>query len=124
MPPSNPLLLSPSIVYISGGSSVDKKTVATEDNDLTALGSRLLKPPPHFGGDTEMKQLFSIISREIYQESPNVKFADIVELHEAKRLLSEAVQLPLRFPAIFTGILRPWRGILLHGPPGTGKTVY
>lgn len=44
-------------------------------------------------------------------------------MDEAKRLLSEAVQLPLRFPTIFTGILRPWRGILLHGPPGTGKTM-
>ena len=50
-------------------------------------------------------------------------FNDIVELKEAKRLLAEAVQLPLRFPGIFTGILRPWRGILLHGPPGTGKTM-
>lgn len=31
--------------------------------------------------------------------------------------------MPLKFPALFTGILRPWRGILLHGPPGTGKTL-
>lgn len=51
-------------------------------------------------------------------------FDDIVSLHEAKRLLSEAVQLPLKFPTIFTGILRPWRGILLHGPPGTVSTTY
>ena len=51
------------------------------------------------------------------------RFDDIIELEEAKRLLVEAVQLPLRFPFLFTGILRPWRGILLHGPPGTGKTL-
>lgn len=84
---------------------------------------KVLKPPPNFGGEPEMKQLASIISREIYQESPNVRFEDIVHLEEAKRLLMEAVQLPLRYPSIFTGILRPWRGILLHGPPGTGKTL-
>lgn len=48
------------------------------------------------------------------------RFEDIIELNEAKRLLCEAVQLPLQYPAIFTGLLRPWKGILLHGPPGTG----
>lgn len=51
------------------------------------------------------------------------RFDDIVQLNEAKRLLCEAVQLPLQYPSIFTGILRPWKGILLHGPPGTGKTM-
>ena len=52
-----------------------------------------------------MKTLAASISREIYQESPNVRFEDIVQLDEAKRLLCEAVQLPLRFPTIFTGRL-------------------
>jgi katanin p60 ATPase-containing subunit A1 len=51
------------------------------------------------------------------------RFEDIIRLDEAKRLLCEAVQLPIRFPSLFTGILRPWKGILLHGPPGTGKTL-
>jgi katanin p60 ATPase-containing subunit A1 len=54
----------------------------------------------------EMRQLANVISREIYQESPNVWFSDIIQLEEAKRLLIEAVQLPLRFPFLFTGILR------------------
>lgn len=70
-----------------------------------------------------MKALANIISQEIYQESPNVFFSDIVKLDGAKRLLAEAVQLPIRFPSLFTGILKPWKGILLHGPPGTGKTL-
>jgi hypothetical protein len=34
---------------------------------------RLLKPPPQFGGDNELKQLANVISLEIYQESPNVR---------------------------------------------------
>jgi hypothetical protein len=40
-------------------------------NDIITF--RLLKPPPSFGGDAEMKQLANVISREIYQESPNVR---------------------------------------------------
>ena len=100
-----------------------KEKDAKEKEKKDKLEDRVLKPPPQFGGDMEMKQLANVISREIYQESPNVRFEDIVKLDEAKRLLAEAVQLPLKFPTLFTGILRPWRGILLHGPPGTGKTL-
>jgi len=87
------------------------------------LEDRVLKPPPQFGGDNEMKQLAAVISREIYQSSTGVTFDNIVGLEDAKSLLCEAVQLPLKFPFLFSGLLRPWKGILLHGPPGTGKTL-
>ena len=88
------------------------------ENGAAQPEERVLKPPPQFHHDPEMKQLVAIVSREIYQHSPNVKFDDIIGLDNAKRLLKEAIQLPISFPSIFTGILRPWRGILLHGPPG------
>lgn len=107
------------------GTSVNttNKNKKSDGDSNESYEERLLKPPPQFGGDMEMKQLAASISREIYQESPNVRFENIISLDEAKRLLCEAIQLPIRFPMIFTGILRPWRGILLHGPPGTGKTM-
>ena len=92
-------------------------------DDVDLLENRILKPPPKFGADVELTQLAAVISREIYQHSPNVLFDDIISLNDAKTLLREAVQLPLKFPMLFTGLLRPWRGILLHGPPGTGKTM-
>lgn len=44
-------------------------------------------------------------------------------LDEAKRLLKEAVLMPMKYPHFFQGILEPWKGILLFGPPGTGKTM-
>ena len=31
--------------------------------------------------------------------------------------------MPLRFPQFFTGLLQPWKGDLLYGPPGEGQTV-
>jgi len=112
---------------VTGGkmtmNNASDKNKKTETKEIDKIEDRVLKPPPQFGGDMEMRQLAAAVSREIYQESPNVMFSDIVSLDDAKRLLSEAVQLPLKFPSLFTGILRPWKGILLHGPPGTGKTL-
>lgn len=61
--------------------------------------------------------------RDIVKKSPNIKWGDIHGNDEAKDLLIKTVVLPLRHPARFKGILRPWKGILLHGPPGIGKTM-
>ncbi|XP_026441171.1 uncharacterized protein LOC113340175 [Papaver somniferum] len=53
-----------------------------------------------------------------------VTFADIGALGEIKESLQELVMLPLRRPDLFKGgLLKPCRGILLFGPPGTGKTM-
>ncbi|PON97734.1 Spastin [Trema orientale] len=53
-----------------------------------------------------------------------VTFADIGALDEIKESLQELVMLPLRRPDLFSGgLLKPCRGILLFGPPGTGKTM-
>ncbi|MBI3362512.1 MAG: CDC48 family AAA ATPase [Chloroflexi bacterium] len=62
--------------------------------------------------------------REVFTEVPDVGWADVGGLEEVKRLLVEAVEWPIRHAPIFerAGIRSP-KGILLHGAPGTGKTL-
>ncbi|KAH8291980.1 hypothetical protein KR054_002858, partial [Drosophila jambulina] len=68
-------------------------------------------------------ELVDILERDILQKDPKVRWSDIADLHDAKRLLEEAVVLPMLMPDYFKGIRRPWKGVLMVGPPGTGKTM-
>ncbi|TKW15475.1 hypothetical protein SEVIR_5G239100v4 [Setaria viridis] len=53
-----------------------------------------------------------------------VTFDDIGALADIKESIQELVMLPLQRPDLFNGgLLKPCRGILLFGPPGTGKTM-
>eukprot|EP00105_Crassostrea_gigas_P020198 XP_011438932.1 PREDICTED: katanin p60 ATPase-containing subunit A1-like isoform X4 [Crassostrea gigas] len=69
------------------------------------------------------KDLVENLERDIVQKNPNVSWDSIADLVEAKALLKEAVILPLVIPDFFKGIRRPWKGVLMVGPPGTGKTM-
>ncbi|MCL8600370.1 AAA family ATPase, partial [Proteus mirabilis] len=71
----------------------------------------------------EMRTLAESLSRDIIRGNPDVKWESIKGLENAKRLLKEAVVMPIKYPKYFTGLLSPWKGILLFGPPGTGKTM-
>ncbi|CAG9790762.1 unnamed protein product [Diatraea saccharalis] len=70
----------------------------------------------------EKKELVEMIYQDIVRPS-GVCWEDIVGLEHAKSLLMESIIYPVRYPEVFTGLLEPWRGVLLHGPPGTGKTM-
>uniref|UniRef100_A0AAY5ERW5 vesicle-fusing ATPase n=1 Tax=Electrophorus electricus TaxID=8005 RepID=A0AAY5ERW5_ELEEL len=74
------------------------------------------------GENPEKKKLQEHLMGAIVMEKPNVSWNDVAGLEGAKEALKEAVILPIKFPHLFTGKRTPWRGILLFGPPGTGKS--
>ena len=82
----------------------------------TATGARTK------GKEEEMDALKASLGDAILQERPNVRWEDVAGLDGAKEALKEAVILPVKFPQFFTGKRKPWSGILLFGPPGTGKS--
>ena len=61
--------------------------------------------------------------REVYLESPDIRWDCNWGLEEVKREFQEAVEWPMRYPDLYKklGHMMP-KGILLHGPSGTGKT--
>ena len=76
----------------------------------------------HIDQDTEVEL------RPEYTEAGDVRRADVTYddvggMGDTIRQLREMVELPLRYPELFTRLgVDPPRGVLLHGPPGTGKT--
>ncbi len=62
--------------------------------------------------------------REVFVERPNVHWNDVGGLNEVKNELKEAVELPLKNPEAFEKMgIRPMRGVMMVGAPGTGKTL-
>lgn len=62
--------------------------------------------------------------REVFVESPNVRWEDIGGLKMVKDQLKEAIEWPLRYQKVFEIVnSKAPVGILLYGPPGTGKTM-
>ncbi|MEK6988520.1 MAG: CDC48 family AAA ATPase [Candidatus Thermoplasmatota archaeon] len=62
--------------------------------------------------------------REVLVEIPKISWGDVGGLGDIKMKLREAVEMPLKDPDAFKRMgIKPPRGILLYGPPGSGKTL-
>ncbi|MBI4333894.1 MAG: CDC48 family AAA ATPase [Chloroflexi bacterium] len=62
--------------------------------------------------------------REVFAEIPDIRWEQVGGLDEAKRVLKETIEWPLRYPDLFAQAgTKPPKGVLFTGPPGTGKTL-
>lgn len=102
----------------SKGEGEKSVPVVKKDGDSSSSASKAPEVVP----DNEFEKR---IRPEVIPASEiGVSFADIGSLDEIKESLQELVMLPLRRPDLFKGgLLKPCKGILLFGPPGTGKTM-
>jgi transitional endoplasmic reticulum ATPase len=74
--------------------------------------------------EVALKEITPSAMREVYIESPDIKWDDIGGLEDIKKQLQEAIEWPLKYPDLYNklGHTMP-KGVLLHGPSGTGKTL-
>ncbi|KAL2902691.1 putative AAA domain-containing protein C24B10.10c [Bienertia sinuspersici] len=102
----------------AGPTKKSEKASVSKAADNESVAPKVSEVPP----DNEFEK--RIRPEVIYASEISVSFDDIGALEETKESLQELVMLPLRRPDLFKGgLLKPCRGILLFGPPGTGKTM-
>lgn len=71
----------------------------------------------------EQQKIRDSLVSTIITEKPDVTWEDIAGLKDCKQAMREAIVLPIMKPDLFKGARKPWKGILLFGPPGCGKTL-
>ncbi|MBL7002069.1 MAG: CDC48 family AAA ATPase [Nitrosopumilus sp.] len=71
-----------------------------------------------------LKEVKPSALREVQVQIPNVSWDDVGGLDQLKEELREAVEWPIKHKEAFDYVnIETPKGILLHGPPGTGKTM-
>nr|XP_040220260.2 katanin p60 ATPase-containing subunit A1 isoform X2 [Anopheles coluzzii] len=108
-----------------GGASDDQEVTSVEENSPQQQHSpvKRLEKQKLFSPIGYEPHLIDTLEKDMLQKNPNVQWNDVAGLNEAKAILQEAVVLPVILPDFFRGIRRPWKGVLMVGPPGTGKTM-
>jgi SpoVK/Ycf46/Vps4 family AAA+-type ATPase len=108
------------------GTQGDKSSGDSQDTQETKEGlswkrrkASILKNLPPGVDEGAAKQILN----DVVVQGDEVRWADIAGLDIAKNALREAVVYPFLRPDLFMGLREPARGMLLFGPPGTGKTM-
>ncbi|XP_060664189.1 katanin p60 ATPase-containing subunit A-like 2 [Drosophila nasuta] len=70
----------------------------------------------------EWQALAELVKTSILSDDLKLRWSDVCGNQRAIELVKEAVLTPIEYPQLFAHGLKPWRSLLLHGPPGSGKT--
>jgi transitional endoplasmic reticulum ATPase len=94
----------------------EEETIPTEVLDALSVEGRDF--------ENALKRVQPSAMREVMVEAPQIRWSDIGGLDAAMEKLREGIELPLKHPEAFRRIgIRPAKGFLLYGAPGTGKTL-
>jgi len=92
-----------------------------------AIGADGPSPYEEMMADPRLKnidvKMVELIMNEVLDSTLAVEWSDIAGLEHAKSVIQEVVVWPMLRPDIFSGLRGPPKGLLLFGPPGTGKTM-
>ncbi|KAK5130063.1 hypothetical protein LTR08_002496 [Meristemomyces frigidus] len=97
----------------------DHPSTPTEEQEWETRVKEAMKNLPKGVDEAAAKQIFN----EIVIQGDEVHWDDVAGLEIAKSALKETVVYPFLRPDLFMGLREPARGMLLFGPPGTGKTM-
>lgn len=103
----------------SGDNGSSREGTATPNADDNFNMEKIFQSLPKGVDADAAKQILN----EIVVQGDEVHWEDIAGLEIAKAALKETVVYPFLRPDLFMGLREPARGMLLFGPPGTGKTM-
>jgi SpoVK/Ycf46/Vps4 family AAA+-type ATPase len=109
-------------VYKKRATEVETKH-AEVDQQQSNDSNRASRGTAQDEANADKEQLRSQIRATILNNVENVKWADVAGLEVAKEILEETIFDPIRHPEAFVGKRKPFKGILLYGPPGTGEQL-
>lgn len=94
---------------------------SNQDSKMAILSKPLLSAFENY--TPEWKELAETICRDLIQRDYGLNFDNVHGADSAKTILYESVVVPLEYPELFSGGVTSWSSVLMHGPPGTGKTM-